>query len=225
MDEFGYPVPMQLHDAMGPTPRLVRLFLLEKGITLPVVAWDAFTGAHRGGDYARRNPGAQFPALELDDGPLLAESRAICEYVEELHPEPALIGRTPRERAETRMWVSRIDARIVQPAALAFRSGEGLAMYQGTVAVFPESAAALKALARDGYAWLDGLLGGAAWICGPRFTLADLVLYATLDAYHGAGQPLAAAWRRLGDWYARLAARPSAEASLHPQARAMGARA
>jgi glutathione S-transferase len=216
---------VRLHDAMGPTPRLVRMYLLEKGLTLPVVAWDATTGAHRQGDYARRNPGAQFPALELDDGTLLAESKAICEYLDELHPEPPLVGRTPRERAETRMWVSRLDGRIVQPANLAFRSGEGIAMYQGKAPVFPESAAALKQVARDGYAWSDGLLGRGGWICGDRFTLADLVLYTTIDAYRDFGQPIDAAWERLADWHRRMSARPSAGASIHPDARALGVRA
>jgi glutathione S-transferase len=210
---------------MGPTPRLARMYLLEKGLVLPVVAWDPTTGAHREGDYVRRNPGGQFPALELDDGTLLAESKAICEYLDELYPEPPLVGRTPHERAETRMWVSRIDNRIVQPAALAFRSGEGLAMYQGKVPVFPESAAALKQVARDGYAWLDGLLARGGWVCGDRFSLADLVLYTTVDAYRDFGQPIEPAWERLADWHRRVSARPSADASVHADARALGVRA
>lgn len=211
---------MKFYDSLGPNPRLVRIFLAEKGIELPKVQLDLMGGENRRPPYTDRNPGGQVPSLELDDGTFLAETVAICEYLEELHPTPALIGVTPAERANTRMWARRVELWITEPLTAGFRYGEGLAMFKGRMRTMPQAADDLKALAREGLEKLEGLMAGRDFVAGSRLSLADIVLYAFLDFAAGVGQPLDPKNRNLTAWFARMSSRPSAEVSLHPIAKA-----
>src|SRR5512145_1708497 len=106
---------MTLYDSFGPNPRLVRMFMAEKGIDLPRVQLDIMAGENRGDAYRQRNPFGQLPALELDDGRVISETVVICEYLEEKHPKPPLVGTTAEERAETRMWTRRAVLNVVEP--------------------------------------------------------------------------------------------------------------
>ena len=216
---------MKFYDSLGPNPRLVRMFMLEKGITIPAEQVDIMAGANRRPPYTDKNPAGQMPALELDNGLILGETVAICEYLEDKNPNPPLIGRTPEEKAETRMWTRRIEQKITGPLADGFRFAEGLAMFKDRMRTLPEAAAGLKAIAQDGSAWLDGQLGSKQWICGSRFTLADIVLYNLLDFGAGVGQARNPEHKNLSAWFERVAKRPSAEASIHPVAKAGGMRA
>lgn len=205
---------MKLYNSIGPNPRVVRMFLAEKGVELPLVPVDLMAAENRREPYLSKNPAGQLPCLELDDGSFLAEITAICEYLEEKHPEPPLVGTTPEERARTRMWVRRLDLNIVEPMANAFRYGEGRPIFENRIRVIPQAADDLKALAREKLAWLDAQMGdGRTWIAGERFTLADILLFAFLEFGSSVGQRLDPKLERLGAWYARVAARPSAEAS------------
>ena len=204
---------MKLYTGIGPNPRTVRMFMAEKGIELPLETVDLMSAANRRPPYTEKNPAGQLPCLELDDGTHLAEITAICEYLEEKHPEPPLIGRTPEQRAVTRMWTRRIDLNIVEPMANGFRYGEGLALFKERIHVIPQAADDLKAIAREKLAWLDGLMEGNDWICGSRFTLADVFLFAFADFGRTVGQPLDAKLAWLPGWFERVARRPSAAAS------------
>lgn len=217
--------PVKLYDALGPNPRLVRMFLAEKGVEVPTEQVDIMAGANRGADYRERNPFGQMPSLERDDGVVIAETAVICEYLEELHPAPPLVGTTPEERAETRMWNRRIVLNVTEPMSNGFRWGAGLAMFEKRTRTLPDAAPGMQALARDGLALVDALLGAGPWICGERFTLADVTLYANLDFFAGVGQPLDPERKNVAAWLERVGARPSADASLHPAARAAGMRA
>ena len=104
---------MKLYNSIGPNPRVVRMFLAEKGLKIPVTEVDLLAGENRRGDYTAVNPHGTTPALEVESGSHIAEITVICEYLEELHPTPPLIGATPAERAETRMWARRIDLNII----------------------------------------------------------------------------------------------------------------
>jgi glutathione S-transferase len=216
---------LKFYDSLGPNPRLVRMFMLEKGLTIPAEQVDIMAGANRRPPYTDKNPSGQMPALELDNGLVLAETVAICEYLEDKNPNPALIGRTPEEKAETRMWTRRVELKITNPLTDGFRYGEGIAMFKDRMRTIPQAAADLKALAQDGLAWLDGQLAGKQWICGNRFTLADIVLYAIADFGAGVGQKLNPQHKNVTAWFERVGKRPSAEASLHPVAKAGGMRA
>lgn len=202
---------MKLYTSVGPNPRVVTLFLAEKAVRIDTVPVDIMKGENRRDDYLALNPSGGTPMLRLDDGTSLSESIAICEYLEELQPSPALIGTTPQERATTRMWVRRIDLGYVQPAVLAFRGAEGLALFQSRMRCVPEGASVLKAVAQDGLRFIDGQLGAGAFICGKRLTLADILLFAFVEFGAQVGQPPDPALSRLAEWRTRMAARPSAQ--------------
>jgi glutathione S-transferase len=204
---------VKLHNSVGPNPRAVRIFLAEKGVQVPLVPVDLLGGENRREPYLSKNPSGQLPCLELDDGTFLAEITAICEYIEEKHPKPALIGSTPEERAATRMWVRRIDLNIVEPMANGFRYAEGLALFKDRIRTIPQAADDLKAIAREKLAWLDAQIAGRDWIVPKRFTLADVLLYGFVDFGATVGQQLDPALKNLNAWRDRVAARPSAAAS------------
>jgi glutathione S-transferase len=204
---------MKLHTSIGPNPRVVKMFLAEKGLEIPFVKVDLMAGENRQAPYVSSvNPAGQTPALELDDGSCLTEITAICEYVEERQPNPPLIGTTAEERAATRMWTRRVDLKICEPLANGFRFAEGLALFQNRLRCLPEAAPGLKAVARDGEDWLEGQFKGP-WIAGERFTLADILLFSFLDFCATVGQPLDPSFAKLTDWFGRVKARPSAAAS------------
>ncbi|MDJ0852712.1 MAG: glutathione S-transferase family protein [Myxococcota bacterium] len=204
---------MKLFTSIGPNPRVVRMFLAEKQVQLPEETVDLMGGENRQATYTAKNPAGQLPCLELDDGSYLAEITAICEYLDEKHPQPPLIGETPEERAETRMWMRRIDLNIVENLTNGFRFSEGLPIFQNRIRVIPAAADDLKAIAQEKLAWLDGLMEGRQWICGDRFTLADILLFAFLDFGKMVGQPVDPKLAWVPGWLERVAKRPSAEAT------------
>lgn len=204
---------MILYESIGPNPRVVKMFLAEKGMTVETRTVDIMKGDNRQAEFRGVNPGGTTPALVLDNGKTISETVAICEYLEEVQPEPALIGRTPEERACTRMWVRRIDLTVNEPMTTGFRAAEGRPMFEPRMRVMPESAAAeLKAAASDGLAWIEGQLGDRPWIAGDAFSLADIVLFAFVEFGGLVGQPLPVGLPKLAAWRGRVAERKSASA-------------
>jgi len=192
---------------------MVRMFMAEKGFDVPKVDVDLRGGENRREPYLKVNPAGQCPALELDDGTVLAEITAICEYVDEIKKDtPSLIGDTPEERAKTRMWVRRIDLNIVEPAANGFRFSQGLKMFQDRIHCIPEAAEGLKESARKKLVWLDGQMGSRPFVTGDKLTMADILLYVFLEFMAKVGQPLDPANKNLAAWMERMKARPSAAA-------------
>ena len=213
---------MKHYDSFGPNPRALRMFMLEKGMTLPKMEIDLLGGENRRGDYLERNPGGQMPAIERDDGQLLAETVAIFEYLEEKQPTPPLIGATPEERADARMWQRRIELKITEHLYNGFRFAEGIDLFRERLRVLPEAADGLKATVRDNLVWLDRQLEGRSFIAGDRFTVADIILFCALDFGAGVGQPIDPELKNVLAWRERVASRPSAQASLHPMAGSVG---
>lgn len=203
---------MKLYTSVGPNPRVVRMFAAEKGLQLEQVQIDLRSAENRRAPYLDVNPAGQTPALTLDDGSHVTEITAICEYLEERHPTPALIGTTAEERAQTRMWTRRLDIKVCEPMANGFRFAEGLAMFESRMRCLPEAAAGLKAVAQDGIGWLEDNFQGP-WIVGDRFTMADVLLFGFLEFGGAVGQPLDPKFAKVGDWFGRVKARPSAAAS------------
>ncbi|MGH8279417.1 MAG: glutathione S-transferase family protein [Gammaproteobacteria bacterium] len=200
---------MLVYDAKSPAPRCLRMFLLEKRLTLPARTVDVMTGENREAGYLGVNPAGQAPALRLDDGRTLAEGAAIAEYLEELYPEPSLIGRTPEERAETRQWWWRIELNITEFIHNAYHYAEGLERFKTRIPVAPEAANGLKHVAQDRLRWLDGMFGAGPYLCGARFTAADI----WLDFGLAVNQPFDRKLPKIGPWFTRVAARPSAAQS------------
>lgn len=203
---------MKLFDSVGPNPRVVRMFLAEKGISIPTQKVDLRGGENRQDAHLKRNPHGQMPALELDDGSYLSEVTAICEYFEDKNPSPALIGMTPEEKAECRMWTRRVDLNICEPMTNGYRYGEGLEFFKPRIVTLPEASTGLKKVAADRLAWLDGQMSGKDYLCGKRFTLADILLFCIMDFAAKVGQPVNADNRNIAAWFARISERPSTKA-------------
>ena len=206
---------MKLLNSFGPNPRMVRMFMAEKGMNVPSEDLDLLAGANRQEPYLSKNPGGQTPALELDDGTVIAETVTICEYLEEQQPTPALIGTTALERAVARMWARRVELNITEHMYNGFRFAEGIEIFRNRMVCVPEAAAGLKTKARAGREWLNGLLVGRDFIAGNKITVADVLLYCCMDFAKDVGQPLEPELTNLAAWYARMNARPSAQSSLH----------
>jgi glutathione S-transferase len=186
--------------------------MAERGVEIPKTTIDLRGGENRQAAYMAKNPAGQMPCLELDDGSVLSEITAICEYLDETAPGPSLIGSNPRERAETRMWTRRIDLNIVEPMANGFRFAEGLKLFQNRIRCIPEAADALKQTAQDKIGWLNGLMEGKQHVCGNRLTLADILLFCFLDFGAQVGQPINPQFKNIVAHHAMMKARPSAAA-------------
>ena len=204
---------MKFFNSIGPNPKLVRMFAAEKGYEFPEVEEvDIMAGANRQGAYLEKNPAGQLPAAELPSGLVIAETIALCELIEDREPAPALIGTTPEERAETRMWTRRIEWKINQPLADAFRNSAGLPLFKDRLRTHAESAEWLSAVAQDGLAWLDAQLAGRETIVPGRFTLADVALFAFTEFGGQVGQPIGEDHKNVLAWYEATSKRPSAQA-------------
>ena len=204
---------MLFYDSVGPNPRVVRVFAAERGVELNATKVDLRGGENRQSPYLAKNPSGQLPALELDNGMVLAEITAICEYLDEIGPAgKSLIGATPIERAETRMWVRRIDLNILEPLANGFRFAEGLKLFAPRIRTIPAAAPELKLLAQEKLVWLNGLLAGRTYVCGDRLTLADILLFVFVEFGASVGQALDPANANIAALVERMKARPSAAA-------------
>ena len=203
---------MKLFNSVGPNPKVVRMYMAERGLKIDQKEIDIIGGENRQSDYVKINPGGGTPALELDNGSIIAEITCICEYLDELEGGSSLIGTTPEERAETRMWVRRIDLGILEPLTNGFRFAEGEPMFKDRMTLMTHAASDLKALAQEKITWLDDLMNGKDFICGDRFTLADIMLFVFLEFGMTVGQPLNKDNENICALFEKIAARPSAKA-------------
>ena len=203
---------MKLYKSFGPNPQVVRIFMAERGIELPIEEVDIMAGVNRQSEYLGVNPAGQTPALQLDDGSLVTEITVICEYLDETQPGEPLMGSTPEARAQIRRWMRWVDLNVTEPLVVAFRGAEGLPIFKDRMRCLPEAADGLKASAQDKLEWLDGQLVGRDYLAGDRFTLADILLYSFLSFGEQVGQPLNRDLKNLSAWFDRCNARPSAKA-------------
>ncbi len=203
---------MKFYNSVGPNPQVVRMFAAERGITLDTVEVDIMAGENRQGPYLERNPTGQLPCLQLDNDEYISEITAICEYLDESNPGTSLLGSTPEERAETRMWTRRIDLNICEPMGNGFRFGEGLAMFKDRITTLPEASKGMKRIAAEKITWLDGLMDGREFVCGDRISLADVLLYCFLAFGNTVGQPYGESNENVHAWFERMSRRSSATA-------------
>ena len=203
---------MKLFNSMGPNPHVVRMFIAELGIEIPKVEVDLMGGENRQAAHLKRNPSGQCPALQLDDGNYIAEITAICEYLDELQGGTNLIGTTPEDKAETRMWVRRIDLQIIEPLSNGFRYSEGYELFKDRLRLIPKAAADLKKLAQERIEWLDNQIEDKDFVCGDRFSLADIMLYCFLKFGDKVGQPSNPEFKNIVRLMRRIDSRGSAKA-------------
>ena len=165
---------MKLFNSMGPNPHVVRMFIAELGLDIETIEVDLMAGENRQEEHLKRNPSGQMPALELDNGDFLAEITAICEFLDEINGHSDLIGKTPEERAETKMWVRRIDLQIIEPLTNGFRSAEGYELFKDRLHLIPQAADDLKMIAQERLQWLDKQLDGKEFIWVPKIVLLEV---------------------------------------------------
>lgn len=209
---------MKLYDfAPAPSPRRVRIFLAEKGVTLPTVQVDLRSREHMGEAFRALNPWFTVPVLELDDGTAISESIAICHYLEAAYPEPPLMGRTPKEKGVIAMWEHRAEQDGFLAVAEAFRnSTPGMRGRAMTGAADVEQIPALvergKARTERFFAALNERLADSEYLAGPDYTVADITALISVDF---------AGWMKLAPsdeqlhlkrWHAAVSSRPSAKA-------------
>ena len=203
---------MKLFDGLGPNPQVVRMFLAELGMEIETVTVDIMAGENRQEGHLNKNPMGQLPTLELDDGSYLAEITAICEYLDDIEGSTDLIGTNPEDRAVTRMWTRRISLNICEAMTTAFRGAEGYDFFKDRLRTFPESADDFKAQAKENLSLLDGQMEGKEFVCGDRFSLADVMLFCFLNFGATVGQAISKDCTNLLAWFERVKARSSASA-------------
>jgi glutathione S-transferase len=201
----------------APSPRRVRIFAAEKGLQLETVQIDLANGEQFSAAFREINPDCVVPVLELDDGSRITEVLAICQYLEELQPEPALIGRTPEERAMTMSWAIKVEQHGLMSIRDAFRNtAKGLRGHALTGPVNYEQIPELAARGQKGVvAFLERLeqqLDGREFVAGDSYSIADITAMVFVDF---------AGWIKIGlpddavhlrRWHDAVSSRPSAAA-------------
>jgi len=205
---------MKLYVSPGaPSPRRVMMFMVEKNITgIDLVNVDLNAQEHMGEAYRAKSPLAKVPALELDDGRVLTETRAICTFLEGLYPEPNLMGVNAEERAFIEMADRRAELYLLAGIANTVRhTHPGLAPLERPQ--FPDFGHSQAQKVREVALWFDHMLERQPWIAGERFTIADITAFCAIEFAKlmkfvpgREGMPALQAWRD------RVAERPSARA-------------
>jgi glutathione S-transferase len=204
---------MKLYDsALAPNPRRVRIFLAEKGLSVPAEQVDLAKSENRSEEFRRKNPLGQLPVLELDDGTCISESVAICRYFEVLHPEPPLLGAPgdAREQALVEMWQRRMELDLFRHVTGAFQNLH--AFFQGRIEQVPAYGEVCRRTARERLAWLDGELAGRPFVAGDRYTIADITALVAVDFGRTVDVRIDPEQKNLARWHETVSARPSAKA-------------
>jgi len=200
--------------ARAPNPRRVLMFIAEKNIAgIEQVGVDLGQGQHRSEAFLALNPLGQVPVLELDDGRLLSETRAICTYLEGLQPQPNLMGADFEERAFIEMMDRRCELQLFLKIANSVRHCHpGLATLEQPQ--FGDFGTSQGQKMRDTARWLDGVLAARPYVAGERFTVADITAFCALEFARGMMKfrPGAEGMGSLQAWRDRVAERPSAKA-------------
>ncbi len=202
-----------LYDAPypAPNPRRVRIFLAEKGLTLPTCQLSIVEGQHKSADFVAKYPPGQLPVLELDNGQMLGESVAICRYLEALHPDLPLFGTDPLSIGEIDMWIRRVEMTLMMPIGNVWVHTHPLTarIVKPQYTEFGESNRPRAILAMERF---DRHLADAPFVAGDTYSMADIILLTTIDFANFIGVKMPDDLPGLSDWHARVSARPSARA-------------
>ena len=195
----------------APNPRRVRIYLAEKGITVPVETVDLGTMQQKSEAYTAINPMQRVPALVLDDGTVIAESMAICLYFEALNPSPPLFGTSAVERAMVEMWNRFVEHYLSLPVAQVFRH-----LHPGMKEMeVPQVAAwgeANKSRVEAFLPVLDRQLAAGPFVCGAHYSVADITTLVAIDFMKPAKLAVAPQYGNIARWHTEVSARPSAKA-------------
>ena len=209
---------MKFYDCTtAPSPRRVRIFLAEKGISVPTVQVDLRNNEQLTPAFRKINPDATVPSLELDDGTRINDAVGICVYFEAIHPQPPLMGETAEEKALVASWQREAERNGFYAVMEVFRnSAPGL---KGRALPGPHDYEQIPALAERGrlrvqhfQEQMDARLGQSEFIAGPHYSIADITALITIDFAVRAKMPIPENYEHLRRWYAQASARPSAKA-------------
>jgi len=210
---------MKLYDfELAPNPRRVRMFLAEKKITIPTVQVNTRQREQFAEEFTKINPFSMVPVLELDDGTYIAESTAICRYIELLHPEPTLMGRDAKEQAMIEMWDRRAELEGMSAAAEIVRNASP--MFEGRgVAGVPDGFPQIPALVERGkkrmtrfFEFWDRQLVANEFIAGPSFSIADITSFIAIEFAKRAEVMIPDHCEHVLRWHEQVSKRESAKA-------------
>jgi glutathione S-transferase len=202
----------------SPNSRRVRIFLAEKGLSIPLVAVDLGKGEQHSEPYRAINPRRVVPSLVLEDGTAIGEVPAICLYIEETHPAPPLLGETAKEKAQVAMWERRVEQEGFAAVMEAIRNvAPGLKdraiAGPHNYAQIPELAERSRLRVEHFFADLDDRLGKVSFVAGDRFSVADITALVTVDfAAKAINFSIPEKQISLKRWYDRISSRPSMSA-------------
>lgn len=203
---------MKLYDfGRAPNPRRVRVFLAEKGISVPTEQIDLGTLQQKTPEFSEINPMQRLPVLVLDDGTVIAESIAICRYFEALRPEPPLFGRGAVEIALVEMWQRRMELHLLAPVAFVFRHLHP-AMKEMEVPQVAEWGEANKPRVLEYLEFLNRELKDRLFVAGDHYTVADITGMISVDFLKPAKLAVPDEFTHVRRWHALACARPSAKA-------------
>jgi glutathione S-transferase len=203
MKLYGAPAP-------APNPRRVRIFLAEKGIDLPETFVDMRKREHKSPEYRAKNSLGQIPTLELEDGTTISETVAICRYFEELHPEPAMFGRTALEKAHVDMWTRRVELQLMIPVGMFWRHAHPYTA--ALLTQYKDFGESNRDNVKSALGWLNRELEGREFIALDGFSMADICALTTIDFAHWIGLETPEELTHVRAWHERVSARPSAAA-------------
>ena len=202
---------MKVYDFVGaPNPKKLRAYLAEKGLQIPCVQVNIVAQENRTPEFLKKNPLGGLPVLELDDGSYLTESLAIIEYLEELNPEPPMIGKTPRERARVRELERIADLGVLGGVGAYFQNTHPF--MAGRFKQSADAAENAKARIAASLKVLDAAIGSNKFVAGNRPTIADCTLLAALEFAEFAQAPVEAGVKNVHRWYEEFKQRPSGSA-------------
>ena len=194
----------------APNPRRVRIFAAEKGIALETRDLSIPAREHKAEEFLALNPRGQTPALQLDDGTVIAESVAICRYLEGLHPAPPLFGTSPKEQALIEMWDRRVEMILMTPVgAVWVHTHKFTERLPGRNAEWGESN---RPRVDEALRFFDASLEGREFLASNSYSIADILLLTTVDFAGFIGIPMPEELTHLHAWHVRVSARPSAAA-------------
>ena len=194
----------------APNPRRVRIFAAEKGIALPSQELSIPAREHKAPEFLALNPRGQTPALQLDDGTVIAESVAICRYLEGVQPEPPLFGTSPKEQALIEMWNRRVEMVLMPPVgAVWVHTHKFTERLPGRITEWGESN---RPRIHDAMRFFDASLDTREFLAADSYSVADILLLCTVDFSTFIGMPVPDELANLRAWHARVSARPSAAA-------------
>ncbi len=203
---------MKLYDENNPAPnpRRVRIFLAEKGVTIPLVRVAMRKGEHKSPEHKARNSLGQLPTLELDDGTMISESVSICRFLESVHPAPPLFGATPLESARIDMMIRRVEFQMMTPVGMFWRHAHPFTA--ALLTQFKDFGESNRAHYASACRWLDREIAECDFIAGGAYSMADIVALTTVDFAAFTGLEMPAECATLKAWHDRVSARPNASA-------------